>query len=78
MSRTHATVATQIWSTTSIQSFGASIAARVTATMSRWQAWRACRRDIARLEAMDERMLRDIGLTRSEIGRAVHFGRYGE
>jgi uncharacterized protein YjiS (DUF1127 family) len=46
--------------------------------MSRWQAWRACRRDIARLEAMDERMLRDIGLTRSEIGRAVHFGRYGE
>ena len=42
-----------------------------------WQAWRTYRREVARLQSMDARMLRDIGLTRSEIGTAVRFGRYG-
>jgi uncharacterized protein YjiS (DUF1127 family) len=42
-----------------------------------WTAWRRYRDDVTRLQSMDERMLKDIGLTRSEIGTAVLFGRYG-
>jgi uncharacterized protein YjiS (DUF1127 family) len=55
---------------------GAAITTKAAVWIAAWKAWRACRRDIASLEAMDERMLRDIGLTRSEIGRAVRFGRH--
>jgi uncharacterized protein YjiS (DUF1127 family) len=33
------------------------------------------RRDMRHLMAMDDRMLKDIGLTRAEIGGAVRYGR---
>jgi uncharacterized protein YjiS (DUF1127 family) len=33
------------------------------------------RRDMRQLMAMDEHMLRDIGLTRADIGSAVRYGR---
>lgn len=42
-----------------------------------WIAWRMQCHDIARLEAMDDRTLADIGLRRTEIGNAVRFGRHG-
>jgi uncharacterized protein YjiS (DUF1127 family) len=38
-------------------------------------AWQRYHRDIAELQRMDDRMLRDIGLTRFEIESAVRFGR---
>jgi len=34
------------------------------------------RRDVARLESLSDHMLRDIGISRSEIGRAVRHGRH--
>jgi uncharacterized protein YjiS (DUF1127 family) len=33
------------------------------------------RRDMRQLRAMDESMLKDIGLTRADIGPAVRYGR---
>jgi uncharacterized protein YjiS (DUF1127 family) len=33
------------------------------------------RRDMRQLRAMDDHMLRDIGLTRADIGSAVRYGR---
>jgi uncharacterized protein YjiS (DUF1127 family) len=33
------------------------------------------RRDMRQLRAMDDHMLKDIGLTRAEIGSAVRYGR---
>lgn len=58
----------------------ANVIVRLTKTVSglraAWKAWRTYRNDVARLHAMDERMLNDIGLTRSEIGFAVRFGRH--
>jgi uncharacterized protein YjiS (DUF1127 family) len=33
------------------------------------------RRDMRKLEEMDDRLLRDIGLSRAQIGWAVHYGR---
>ncbi|MGE0697934.1 MAG: DUF1127 domain-containing protein [Hyphomicrobiaceae bacterium] len=78
MSNINEAVTAQAWKdpfpTTDLRSRLATIVAAVIAACA---AWRANRRDIAHLEAMDERMLRDIGLARSEIGRAVRFGRYG-
>lgn len=35
------------------------------------------RRAMAELERLDDRMLRDMGVTRSEIGRVVRYGRGG-
>lgn len=49
--------------------------ARVVATYATWLARRAERYALARLAAMDDRMLADIGLTRTQIGFAVRFGR---
>lgn len=43
-----------------------------------WVTWRRYRRDLAHLQALDDRMLADIGLSRSEIGYAAHFGRPGD
>jgi uncharacterized protein YjiS (DUF1127 family) len=36
---------------------------------------RRLRHDMAELEGLDDRMLRDIGVTRCEIGRVVRYGR---
>jgi uncharacterized protein YjiS (DUF1127 family) len=33
------------------------------------------RRDMRQLRAMDDQMLKDIGLTRADIGKAVRYGR---
>ena len=66
------------------QPFGASIprqglARVVTEVMARLAAAIShelrIRRDIRQLMAMDEHMLRDIGLTRADIGRAARYGR---
>jgi uncharacterized protein YjiS (DUF1127 family) len=37
--------------------------------------WRRRRRDARRLMALDDRMLRDVGLSRGEVERAVRGGR---
>ena len=42
-----------------------------------WRARRVMRHEVAALNGMSDRMLRDIGLYRSEIGHAVVFGRTG-
>lgn len=77
MSSTTQNVADQPWAVNgSVFSIGTSIANKAAAWREALRVWRACRRDVARLGVMDERMLRDIGLTRSEIGHAVCFGRY--
>jgi uncharacterized protein YjiS (DUF1127 family) len=52
--------------------------AKVMTAWAAWIAWRIQRYDAARLYAMDDRMLADIGLTRSEIGHVVRFGRGGD
>jgi uncharacterized protein YjiS (DUF1127 family) len=46
--------------------------ARAAAAVSRW---RRLRRDAGRLMALDDRLLRDIGLSRGEVERAVRGGR---
>lgn len=51
------------------------LARTVSGLRTSWKKWRAYRNGLAHLNAMDERMLSDIGLTRSEIGSAVRFGR---
>jgi uncharacterized protein YjiS (DUF1127 family) len=61
---------------TAVPDISTSITGRAAALIDAWRWWRTYRRDVARLQAMDARMLRDIGLTRSEIGHAVRFGRY--
>ena len=79
MSRATSTFEAQAWDEAGhARAFGTALRSKAAAWMAAWKAWRACRRDMARLESMDERVLRDIGLTRSEIGSAVRFGRYGE
>lgn len=45
--------------------------------LQRWLAAHAERRAIAALEALEPRMLSDIGLSRSEIEPAVRMGRAG-
>ena len=52
------------------------LARTVSGLRAAWKDWRTYRSDVARLHAMDERLLKDIGLTRSEIGSAVRFGRH--
>jgi uncharacterized protein YjiS (DUF1127 family) len=47
------------------------------AAYATWRARRNHRRDVAHLQTMSDRMLADIGLTRSEIEYAVWFGRHG-
>lgn len=37
--------------------------------------WQRYRRDVDELQRMDDRMLADIGLSRSDIERSVRFGR---
>jgi uncharacterized protein YjiS (DUF1127 family) len=37
--------------------------------------WRRLRRDTRRLMALDDRLLRDVGLSRGEVERAVRGGR---
>lgn len=49
--------------------------AKAAAAFSAWAAWRKMRRDMNLLYAMDDRMLADIGLSRSEIGYVVRIGR---
>lgn len=51
------------------------LAGTVLVLRAAWKDWRTYHNDVARLHAMDERMLRDIGITRSEIGSAVRLGR---
>jgi uncharacterized protein YjiS (DUF1127 family) len=46
--------------------------AQAAAAVSRWQR---LRRDTRRLMALDDRMLRDVGLDRGEVERAVRGGR---
>ena len=54
-----------------------------TSVVARFVAWIAVaiaeelriRRDMRQLRAMDESMLKDIGLTRADIGTAVRYGR---
>jgi uncharacterized protein YjiS (DUF1127 family) len=55
-----------------------AVAARAAALWAGWQNWRAAQRDQERLAAMDDRMLKDIGLTRHEVAYAVRFGRRGD
>lgn len=50
---------------------------KIAAAYAAWIAWRIQCHDIARLEAMDDRTLADIGLRRTEIGYVVRFGRHG-
>ena len=55
----------------------------VAGVVTRFVAWIAAaiadelriRRDMRELRAMDDRMLKDIGLTRADIGTAVRYGR---
>jgi uncharacterized protein YjiS (DUF1127 family) len=44
----------------------------------RYEAWRREQAAVGELMALDERMLKDIGLSRTEIRTAVAHGRYGE
>lgn len=52
--------------------------AKLMAAYAAWIAWRVQRLDAARLYSMDDRMLADIGLTRTEIGHVVRFDRRGD
>jgi uncharacterized protein YjiS (DUF1127 family) len=61
-----------------IFSIAGAVAAKAAALWAAWNAWRAIRRDQERLAAMDDRMLKDIGLTRHEVTHAVRFGRHGD
>ena len=54
------------------------VAAKAVALWAAWKAWHALRRDTIRLAEMDDRMLKDIGLTRHEVEHAVRFGRLGD
>lgn len=51
------------------------IGAAATSVSSSYVAWRRHRRDIEALSSMDDRMLADIGLSRSDIERSVMCGR---
>lgn len=56
-------------------SLAASIRDRLSAARTAFSKWLRYRRDVDALHRMDDRMLRDIGLTRSEISHVVRFGR---
>jgi uncharacterized protein YjiS (DUF1127 family) len=57
---------------------GRRLMAKTSAMYAAWKEYLALRRDVARLQSMDDRLLQDIGLTRAGIGHAVQFGRYGD
>ena len=48
---------------------------KIVVAYAAWIAWRIQCLDSARLEAMDDRTLPDIGSRRTEIGYVVRFGR---
>lgn len=78
MSSTNENIADRPWGATgSAFSIGGSIASTIAAWFDALKTWRAYRRDVARLEVMGEGMLRDIGISRAEIGHVVRFGRNG-
>lgn len=54
-----------------------SLFGKILAGYAAWIVWRAQRHDLHRLESMDDRMLADIGVARTEIGHLVRFGRHG-
>ncbi len=55
-----------------------SLASSLAATLSRWAGactvWLERRRAVRELAAMDDRMLKDLGIHRSDIERLVHDG----
>jgi uncharacterized protein YjiS (DUF1127 family) len=67
--RTHADAAARLWS---LATWFGRVAARSARAFT--QELRL-RRDTRELMAMSDRMLKDIGLTRAEIGGAVRYGR---
>lgn len=55
-----------------------SASATLRVALAPWRAWRRerrIRRDLASLREMDDRGLRDIGLDRGDLERAVRYGR---
>ena len=67
--REHASAAARLWSLSTWFGRVAARSARAIAQELR------IRRDTRELMAMSDRMLKDIGLTRAEIGGAVRYGR---
>lgn len=54
-----------------------SLIGKILTGYAAWIGWRAQRHALHRLESMDDRMLADIGVARTEIGHLVRFGRHG-
>ncbi len=50
----------------------AAIGRTVVSLYRRWREWSETRRSIAYLEGLDERLLADIGLSRTTLGEALH------
>lgn len=50
----------------------------VMAAYVRWIVWRIKRYDAAALQAMSDRLLRDIGVTRNEVGGVTRFDHLGD
>ena len=55
-----------------LRSSGLSLLTRIVATLSEWLR---AEREARRLSALDDHMLKDIGIARSDISRAVRDGR---
>jgi uncharacterized protein YjiS (DUF1127 family) len=53
------------------------IAARIAGAAARWRAARQRRNSVLRLRSLDDRMLADIGISRSEIASIVYGGATG-
>ena len=56
---------------TSLQSFGHAVVAALRSTAAAWQRIRRRRAMQRELETLDDRMLRDIGIHRSEVSSLV-------